>query len=122
MKQFADLSPEEQDQFVKTYYDLFAGNAATYAIRFDFGDRAAYVPSTYVPEDADDPKKQHFKEQVDGIVRDIGTPEFGPEAIRAHLEGRQLLGVYPLRPDSTVRWFAFDFDKKEETDPDPYAA
>jgi hypothetical protein len=102
---FASLEAEAQDVAIEAFYDLFAGRLDTYAIRMEFDGTAAYIPSTYN-------EKEYVRERVQKVVRQIGTPEFGPEAIRAHLEGKQLLGVYPIQPDSKVRWFALDFDGK----------
>lgn len=111
MSQFASLSKEEQDEVVKLFYDRFAGRLGTYAIRMEYGDKASYLPSTY------DGDKEFAKEKVEAVVRDIGTPEFTEDVARVHLEGRHFLGVYPIRDDSTVTWFALDFDGKNG---DPY--
>lgn len=111
MSQYLTLSKEEQDEFVRLFYDRFAGRLNTYAIRVEYGDRPGYMPSTY------DGDSEFAKQKVDAVVADIGTPEFTEEAIRAHLEGKHFLGVYPIREDSTVTWFALDFDGKTG---DPY--
>jgi hypothetical protein len=42
------------------------------------------------------------------------------ELIERHLSGQILLGVYPLLKDETCFFIAGDFDKHEESDPDPY--
>lgn len=112
MSQFDELTKEEQDEYVRLFYDRFAGRLDTYAIRMEYGDRASYMPSNY------DGKSEFSKEQVEAVVRDIRTPEFTEDVVRAHLQGRHFIGVYPIRSDSTVRWFALDFDGKNG---DPYA-
>lgn len=103
---FSALNKEEQQSVIDDFYNLFAGRLDTYAIRFEWTDGAAYFPSTYNGD------SEYALDQVTKVVRKIGTPEFGPEAIRAHLNGQQLLGAYPITPDSNVRWFALDFDGK----------
>ena len=113
---FLALAEEEQDQFVDLVYDRFAGRLDTYAIRVEFPDKAVYFPSTY------DGESEAAERAVRKIVKQIGTPEFTPEVVRQHLAGKHLIGLYPIQPDSTVRWFALDFDKKKDTDPDPFAA
>jgi hypothetical protein len=97
---------EQQAKIVDAYYDLFAGRLDTYAIRFDWKDGSGYFPTTYAGD------SEYAREQVEKAVRAIGTPEFTTEAVRAHLEGKYLLGAYPINANSMVRWFALDFDGK----------
>lgn len=117
MTKFDSYGKEEQQEVVDTFYDLFAGRLDTYAIRVEFRvdgeDKAAYMPSVYTGD------KEYVRDKIAAVVRAIGTPEFGPEAIRAHFAGKELLGVYPITPENTVRWFALDFDGK---DGDPWQA
>lgn len=110
---FSVLSREAQEEFCRTFFDLFSGRLESYAIRTDSG---AYLPSTY------DGDNENTKRVVEATVKQCGSPEFTEQAVRAHLRGDAFLGVYPISADSTVRWFALDFDKKKDTDPDPYAA
>lgn len=114
--QFQELSADEQDRLIELYYDRFAGRLDVYAIRVEFGDQVAYLPSVYTGD------KEFVQDKIARIVREIGTPEFSREAIRAHLAGRYFLGAYPIQTDSRVRWFAIDFDKKKDEDPDPWQA
>ena len=104
LSNFKALPATEQDEIIEKYYDLFAGRLDTYAIRFEWKDGAGYFPTTYNGE------SEYALEQVQKAVRQIGSPEFSREAIRAHLEGKYLIGGYPITPDSNVRWFALDFD------------
>lgn len=99
--QFIHLDDDQQQEFLSRFYDLFAGRLEFYAIRKEGkdGERAIYVPSTH--------------ESVKRVVRDIGTHEFTEDVVRAHLEGRYLIGVYPINKDSNVRFFALDFDGKD---------
>ncbi len=39
-----------------------------------------------------------------------------PEVVLSHLRGERLVGVYPVRPDHRVRWFAVDFDAPKDRD------
>jgi replicative DNA helicase len=99
--QFIHLDDEGQEEFLKLFYDRFAGRLEFYAIRKEprnEGDRAMYVPSDH--------------EMVRREVQQFGSQEFTESVVRAHLEGRALIGVYPITAESTVAYFAFDFDGK----------
>lgn len=100
------------DEFIQLYYELFKGTEDCYAISYEWegngGLRRAYLPSNYSGD------KEHTRETVQKVVADIGTEKYGIEAVTAHLQGKHFLGVYPIHTDSTVRFFALDFDKDEE--------
>jgi hypothetical protein len=53
------------------------------------------------------PKKDSVNGKVGYVLVKDGLTA---EAVRGHLAGEQLLGRYQLLPDSTVWWFALDFD------------
>jgi replicative DNA helicase len=103
-----------KDDFIKIYLDLFNARRDAYAIRlvYDFDEESAarvlYPPSTYSLVVDDGPN--YTTQQVRKVVSDIGTQEYGYRAVEAHLTGEHFLGVYPIHPDSTVRFFALDFD------------
>lgn len=40
--------------------------------------------------------------------------ELGPLQIRNHLEGKEVIGIYPLFPDGKCRFLVFDFDNHEK--------
>ena len=105
-------------EMVPLYLSLFAGRPDVYAIRrewqADGETRSAYMPSTY---NDPDPKKEFAVEQITRVTTEIGSREYGPQAVAAHLMGQHFLGVYPLHSDSTVRFFALDFDGKDGDDP-----
>lgn len=100
------------EEFVKLYQSLFDGPSDCYAVYQEWekdGEQIkVYLPSNYSG-------KETVEGMVGRVVSDIGTHEYGEAAILAHLKGEHFLGVYPIFPDSTVRFFALDFDKDEET-------
>lgn len=102
----------EASAFVKRYLELFSGTPACYAISHEWeteqGTRRIYLPSTY------DGEKENVQDIVGKVVSSIGTAMYGEAAALAHLKGTHFLGVYPIHSDSTVRFFALDFDKDEE--------
>lgn len=98
--------------FIELYTSLFAGTSECFAIRWEFEAdgkaRSLYLPSNY------DKNKEYVREHVRKVVSDVGTEKYGKEAVLAHLMGKHFLGVYPIDTDSTVIFFALDFDKEPE--------
>jgi hypothetical protein len=39
--------------------------------------------------------------------------------LKQHFTGNKILGIYPLMPDNTTHFLAFDFDRHKPTEPDP---
>jgi hypothetical protein len=105
---FAELEGKERQAFISRFYDLFTGRMETYAIRMEKDGRPMYVPSDH--------------EMVRKQVRAIGSDEWTEGTVEAHLKGQFLLGVYPINSKSEVNFFALDFDKKNDEDPDPWEA
>jgi replicative DNA helicase len=103
-------------EFIDLYLDLFEANPNVYAIRMEWEDvdketgevksRSAYVPSTY------DGNKLSTRDRVAEITKKVGSAALDTQSVRAHLFGQQFIGAYLLRPDSTVKSFALDFDGK----------
>lgn len=98
--------------FVKTYVELFAGTPDCYAISRDWTtpegeEKRAYLPSNYSKD------KPSVRDMIERFTTEIGSAFYGEEAARAHLMGQHFLGVYPIHADSTVKFFALDFDKDE---------
>lgn len=97
--------------FPEIYLDLFAGTPNSYAIRREWEQdgelKSAYLPSDYSKD------KEGALRIVAEVTQDIGSTTYGLEAVKAHLNGTHFLGVYPIHSDSTVKFFALDFDKVE---------
>lgn len=102
----------KQAELIELYLKVFAGRPDVYAFRTEWSveedgvlqQKAAYIPSTYSGA------KETTQAKVRKIVKQVGSALYGEEAVRAHLYGEQFLGTYPLHDDSTVKWFALDFD------------
>lgn len=105
------MNLDEQTEFLRLFFDRFAGRLDTYAIRVEGKDRPMYLPSRYEGD------SEWSDAKVKEIVGDIGTDEYTEEVIRAHLEGRYLIGVYPINSEGKCHFFALDFDGKNG---DPY--
>lgn len=105
------LKKQAMKRFIDYYTELFTGTTECYAIHREWTVedkiRKAYLPSNYSGT------KEGALKVVSEVVQDIGTSEFTPKAVKAHLMGRHFLGVYAIDKDSTVGFFALDFDKDE---------
>lgn len=91
----------EKSAFRSRFEELFAAREDLYAIRTSNGN---YVPSVY---EGDNAWTQGF---VATTVAKVGSEKYGAEVIHAHMRGEVFAGVYPIHADSTVSWFALDFD------------
>lgn len=85
------------DRIVQQLSDLFVGRSDVYAVG---------RPRANNPE-----KFEYY------LAKDYnGTPlPLTPELVRQHLRGELCLGVYSMQDDSTVKWFAVDFDGPKGT-------
>jgi hypothetical protein len=102
----------KQQELLQLYLNIFAGRPDVYAIRTEWTvqeedktkQMSAYIPSVYTGS------KETTKAKIAKVVRRVGSEVYTTEAARAHMYGEQFLGVYPLHADSTVKFFALDFD------------
>lgn len=105
-------SPRAADDLTRTekialFRSLFRGRDDVYALRWDAADgRKGYAPALRP-----------------GVWRKKGDPadpvdylSLGDDAVKAHLEGRLTLGVYPLLRDESTWFLAIDFDKSGWSD------
>lgn len=91
------------------FLSIFAGRSEFYALWYPTSKKGFYVPSNYVAEDE---KKQWIQDKVEKAVKDIGAATYDKRAVHAHIYGEHFLGVYPIRSDSKVKFFALDYDKE----------
>ncbi len=101
--------------FVQRWLDLLEPNPEVFAFRREWMDvnaegeqtkRSCYINTNY------EGTKETTRQQVAEVVRQVGTGHFNAESVMAHFKGEVFIGVYPLHPDSTVKFFALDFDGK----------
>ncbi len=87
-----------QERKVSLFRSLFRGREDVYAVRWDSEKtgKAGYSPS-----------RRH---RTSSATEDEFLP-LTDQVIRAHLQGQQTLGVYPLLTDETCWFVAVDFDK-----------
>lgn len=102
----ADSPPEVK---VFLFKDLFRGRDDVYAVRWEgMNGKSGYSPAgdkkwEKAPSSGREPKKSFRLTKLFSLTE---------EAIRAHLLGKQTIGLYPLLTDDTCWFVAIDFDKK----------
>lgn len=90
------------------YRSLFKGRDDVYAIYWSKGSKNGYMPAKLY-----DPyfNKIYKKNTVTPSSETLNYLPLTDNQIQRHLEGRQLIGLYPLLQDNTSWLIAADFDK-----------
>src|SRR5258708_6632712 len=103
--------PRTSSEKVGVFRTLFRGRADVFPVRFvsKRTGKAGYAPACrnkFVPGVCALPtiKCGECANQAFFLVEDA--------AVRGHLTGRHVMGIYPLLPDETCWFLAIDFDKK----------
>ncbi len=99
-----------KEEKVALFRSLFRGREDVYAVRTKFrSGEWGYVPAAIRDWKAISATDTALRRKVDRKTRKL-LP-LTDETLRAHLEGRQTVGVYPLLQDETCWFLAADFDK-----------
>ncbi|WP_245869841.1 DEAD/DEAH box helicase [Pedobacter ginsengisoli] len=95
-------------QNISLYKSLFKGREDVYAIHWSKGNKSGYMPAKLY-----DPyfNKIYKKSTTPAGSETINYLPLTDDQIQRHLEGRQLIGLYPLLQDNTSWLIAADFDK-----------
>ena len=101
-------------QFTSDFIDLFRsyfrGRQDAYAVRWEKGGKAGYMPAFKVDWSG-------YREFISGggKFKDYSKKEYislSNDVIQQHLIGSEVIGVYPLLEDNTSYFIAADFDEK----------
>lgn len=95
------------------YRSLFKGREDVYAIHWSKGSKSGYMPAKLY-----DPyiNKVYKKGTNPSSSEPINYLPLTNDQIQRHLEGRQLIGLYPLLQDNTSWLIVADFDKNSWID------
>ena len=100
---------------INLFKSLFKGREDVFAIRWEKGKKSGYMPAYHF-----DPYRYRAHKMRGGSFQNFSEKRHLPlsdEQITNHLNGEQLIGLYPLLPNNTSWFIAADFDKdnwKEE--------
>ena len=98
------------DSKLAIFRSLFRGRSDTYAIRWEKEGSSGYMPAwdvdwgNYQAHKAKGGTFQYYPDKKKRLYND--------EAIRSHLQGEEVCGIYPLLQDNTSFFIAVDFDKE----------
>jgi superfamily II DNA or RNA helicase len=103
------------DDKVALFRRLFRGREDVYATRWEKPDgRKGYSPRSERDWRAYNTAPPSEKERVDRETRKYF--QLDDDAVRAHLQGKLTIGIYPLLRDETCGFLATDFDKSSWRD------
>ena len=94
---------------IELFRDLFRGREDVFAVRWE---NRAKGSSGYAPRCGNEwkPGLCHKPKVRCGSCTNQAFVSFGDRELLAHLQGRAVVGIYPLLPDDTCRLLAIDLD------------
>jgi superfamily II DNA or RNA helicase len=99
---------EKQTQQIQLFKSVFRGREDVFAVRWENGKKSGYVPAyTY------DPYLYRTHKMRGGTFQNYPDKKYLPlsdKEIEKHLNGEQLVGIYPLLKENTSWFIAADFD------------
>jgi len=98
-----------QSNDIELFKSLFKGREDVFATRWEKGSKSGYMPAYHL-----DPYRYRMHKMKGGTFKDYEEKTYLPlsdEQIVKHLEGEQLIGLYPLLKDNTSWFLAADFDE-----------
>ncbi|MHB9140491.1 MAG: TOTE conflict system archaeo-eukaryotic primase domain-containing protein [Paludibacter sp.] len=99
---------ENQTQQIQLFKSAFKGREDVFAVRWENGKKSGYMPSYSY-----DPYLYRAHKMRSGTFQNYTDKTYLPlsdKEIEKHLNGEQLVGIYPLLPDNTSWFIAADFD------------
>lgn len=103
----SSVSPEQ----LKLFKSLFKGREDVFALRWEKNGKGNYIPAFSY-----DPHRYRIHQARGGTFRTFQDKTYKPvtdlELIN-HLDGKQVVGVYPLLQDNTSWFIAADFDEAD---------
>ncbi len=95
---------------LELYKSLFKGRDDVFAIRWEKGIKSGYTPAHQF-----DPYQYRLHQVKGGTFQNFTDKTLQPlsdQQLLKHLNGQQLIGLYPLLTDNTSWFIAADFDKE----------
>ncbi|MCX6897006.1 MAG: DEAD/DEAH box helicase family protein [Verrucomicrobia bacterium] len=99
---------------IQLFKAVFKGREDVFAIRWEKGNKSGYMPAYFY-----DPYMYRAHKMKGGTFQNYNDKTYlklTNEEIARHLNGEQLIGIYPLLKDNTSYFIAADFDKENWID------
>jgi len=96
------------------FKSLFKGREDVFAIRWEKGNKSGYMPAYHY-----DPYMFRLHKRKGGTFKDYKDKTYLPltdQQLLKHINGEQLIGIYPLLQDNSSWFIAADFDKAKWAD------
>ncbi len=96
-------------QTLEIFKSLFKGREDVFAIRWERDGKSGYMPAHILDWD-----QYKLHKAKGGTLKDFKNKEYAPltdQRIQNHLDGKEIIGVYPLLQDNTSWFIAADFDQ-----------
>ncbi len=95
---------------IESYISLFRGREDVFAVRWEKGGKAGYMPAYNV-----DWNLNKIHKDEGGSFKNFTGKTFQPltyQELLKHFRGDHFIGIYPLLPDNTSWFIAADFDEE----------
>ncbi len=95
---------------IQIFKSVFKGREDVFAIRWEKANKSGYMPAYYY-----DPYMYRAHKMKGGTFQNYNDKRYlklTDQEIAKHLNGEQLIGVYPILTDNTSWFLAADFDKE----------
>lgn len=102
---------ENLNQQIQIFKSAFKGREDVFAIRWEKGNKSGYMPAYHY-----DPYMYRAHKMKGGTFQNYNDKTYlklTDREIAKHLNGEQLVGVYPLLQDNTSHFLAADFDEAD---------
>ncbi len=103
-----DISLTTKEQ-INLFRSIFKGREDIFAKRWEKGSKNGYMPAYFY-----DPYRYKAHQMRGGSFKDFTEKSYlqlNDDQILKHLDGEQLIGIYPLLQDNTSWFIVADFDK-----------
>ena len=100
-----------KDDRLSLYKSLFRGREDVFALRWEKGNKSSYMPAYSF-----DPHRYRLHKMKGGTFQSYPDKVYQPltdDHLIKHLQGEQVVGLYPLLQDNTSWFIAADFDEAE---------
>jgi superfamily II DNA or RNA helicase len=108
------MNPNSAHEKLNLFKSLFKGREDVFAIRWEKGNKSGYMPAYHY-----DPYMYRLHKMKGGTFKTYKDKTYLPltdQELLKHLQGEQLIGIYPLLQNNTSWFIAADFDKEKWAD------
>lgn len=103
------MNANAQQEQIELFRSLFKGREDVFAVRWEKENKSGYMPAYFY-----DPYMHRAHKIKGGTFQNYTNKKhlpFTDAELSKHLEGQQLVGIYPLLKDNTSWFIVADFDK-----------